>query len=400
MKAWRILFGAASVLALVGCGAEAPVTEWRLLIQLPDAELPVHLHLDEDEAWFGNGVERVRVPEVHRQGDSWTLRFPAFNNTLSLQQDGQELSGSLTLVKLGYEQVMPVSATPADGHRFVDGPRPAGDVTGRWAVQFIEAEGEPTLAVGEFDQQGARVTGTFLTPTGDYRYLEGELDGDRLYLSTFDGAHAFVFHARLQADGSLHGDFWSGTRWHQPWTAQRDFEARLPDPYSLTVLKEGYDRLEFRFPDLAGQPVSLADDKYRGKVVLVTLSGTWCPNCADEVAFLAEYYRANRERGLEIITLLYEHFEDFERAAQQGRALVEEHGIDYDVLVAGLSDKTQAAQTLPMLNAVLAYPTMIFVDRKGEVRGIHTGFSGPGTGQHYQDFIGDFEARMDLLLAE
>ena len=400
MKARQILMGAASVLAMAACGEDPAVTEWRLVIQLPDVELPVHLHLDQGEAWFGNGLERVRVPEVHQQGDSWTLRFPAFNNTLSLQRDGRRLSGSLTLVKLGYEQVMPVTGTPADGHRFVDQPRPAGDVTGRWAVQFIEAEGEPTPAVGEFDQQGARVTGTFLTPTGDHRYLEGELDGDRLYLSTFDGAHAFVYQAQLQADGSLLGDFWSGTRWHQPWTAQRDFEARLPDPYSLTFLKEGYSGLAFSFPDLAGVPVSLADDKYRGKVVLVTLSGTWCPNCADEVAFLSEYYRANRDRGLEIITLLYEHFEDFERAAAQGRALVEEYGIDYEVLIAGLSDKTQAAQTLPMLNAVLAYPTMIFVDRKGEVRGIHTGFSGPGTGAHYLEFVEDFKARMDVLLAE
>jgi peroxiredoxin len=387
---------------LAGCGSdrESPVEDWRLLIQLPDIELPVHLHLEPNQAWFGNGSERVVVPEVRREGATWTLRFPAFNNTFVLTQENGKLMGSLTLVKLGYEQVMPVTAEPATGYRFVKDPKPASNVTGRWAVQFIEPEGEPTQAVGEFDQQDAQVTGTFLTPTGDYRFLAGEMDGDQLLLSTFDGAHAFAFRASLLPNGELQGEFWSGTRWHQPWTARRDFEAKLPDPYAMTYIKEGYDGLEFSFPNLQGEPVSLEDDKYRGKVVLVTLSGTWCPNCADEVAFLSEYYRENRDRGLEIITLLYEHFEEFERAAAQGQALVDEYDIGYDVLVAGLSDKTMASQSLVMLNAVLAYPTMIFVDRKGEVRNIHTGFTGPGTGQHYIDFVADFSARMDLLLAE
>lgn len=389
-----------ALLALGACGREAPITDWRLLIHLGDTDLPVHLRLEEDRAWFGNGIERVEVPEIRRDGDTWILRFPAFNNTLTLRRVAARLEGSLTLVKRGYEQVMPVSGAPATGFRFIDGARPAVDVTGRWAVQFIEADGEPTQAVGEFDQQGANVTGTFLTPTGDHRFLAGEVDGARMYLSTFDGAHAFVFQARVLPEGDLEGEFWSGTRWHQRWTARRDFEARLPDPYSLTHIREGYAGLAFSFPDLNGQPVSLVDEKYRGKVVLVTLSGTWCPNCADEMAFLSGYFRENHHRGLEIITLLYEHFEDFERAATQGRALVREHDIAFDVLVAGLSDKTLAAETLPMLNAVLAYPTMIFIDRRGAVRGIHTGFTGPGTGQHYLDFVEDFRARMDALLAE
>ena len=123
--------------------------------------------------------------------------------------------------------------------------------------------------------------------------------------------------------------------------------------------------------------------KYRDKVVLVTLSGTWCPNCADEVEFLSTYYRENQGRGLEIVTLLYERYDAFEPAARQGRALQAKHGIDVDILIAGISDKTMASETLPMLSRVLAFPTMIFIDRKGNVRKIHTGFFGPGTGQHY-----------------
>ena len=98
--------------------------------------------------------------------------------------------------------------------------------------------------------------------------------------------------------------------------------------------------------------------------------------------------------------LLYEHFEDFETAARQGRALRDKHAIEFDVLVAGSSDKARAAETLPMLNHVLAFPTLIFIDRSGGVRKIHTGFAGPGTGQHFIEFKQEFAAVVEELLNE
>ena len=382
--------------------AKEPVTDWRLLIHLPDVELPVQLHLPSDggEAWFRNGREKVNISDVSKEGKEWRLYFPAFNNTLVLREDGDRLEGSLTLVKRGYEQVMKVTGQPDPGYRFVPVPQPESEFTGRWEVTFVDDKGAETTAVGEFDQQGGELTGTFLNATGDYRYLAGEVDGNMMHLSTFDGAHAFVFTAQAQPDGSLKGDFWSGTRWHESWTAKRNFEAQPPDAYSLTYLKEGYERIEFSFPDLDGNPVTLTDEKFLDKVVLVTLSGSWCPNCADEIEFLSAYYRENRGRGLEVITLLYEHFEAFEPAAQQGRALQVKHGVEFDLLIAGTSDKTLASETLPMLNHVLAFPTLIFIDRKGNVRKIHTGFSGPGTGQHYKQFVDEFNAQLEVLLQE
>jgi peroxiredoxin len=370
------------------------------LISLPEADLPVGLHLaaDGSKGWFSNGIEKVSIPEISRQEDGWLLRFPTFNNTIRLTATESGFEGSLTVVRRGYEQHMPLVAEPDPGYRFSRNPVPGIDVTGRWEVMFTDDEGKESNAVGEFDQQGAVVTGTFLTPLGDYRFLAGEVDGDHLSLSTFDGAHAFVFTATGLEDGSLKGDFWSGTKWHESWVAKRNFDARLPDAYGLTFLKEGYDRLEFSFPDLDGVEVSLSDEYYRGKVVLVNLSGTWCPNCADEMEYLSSVYRENSDRGLEVISLLYEHFEEFELAAQQGRELVEKHDIGFRVLVAGSSDKAKASETLPMLNRVLAFPTLIFIDRAGKVRNIHTGFSGPGTGHHYEDFKRLFTENLELLL--
>lgn len=379
---------------------------WRMIIELPGFELPVVMHLANDlsEAWFINGDERVMVPEIIANGQNLSLRFPTFNNSIELVRSGNTMSGTLTIVKLGYEQHMPVRVERGNEQRFITGveseSEPEINVTGRWETVFTDKDGKKTPAVGEFDQQGSRVQGTFLTATGDYRYLEGTVSGRQLLLSTFDGVHAFAFSAGMNDQDELKGEFWSGTHSYETWTARRNFDASLPDAYELTYLKAGYDALEFSFPNLDGQPVSLSDEQYQNKVVLVTLSGTWCPNCADEVAFLSGYYRQNQGRGLEIITLLYEHSDEFALAARQGRLLRDEYGIEYTLLVAGVSDKTRAAETLPMLNHVLAFPTMIFIDRSGAVRRIHTGFSGPGTGAHYQQFVAEFNEQMDKLLDE
>ena len=128
---------------------------------------------------------------------------------------------------------------------------------------------------------------------------------------------------------------------------------------------------------------SLDDERFAGKVVVVTLNGTWCPNCNDEARFMAPFHRQYRDDGLEVVSLMFEHFNDADMAAEQVRLFRDKHGIEYDTLIAGISDKAEAGKALPSLSAVLAFPTTIFIDRGGRVREIHTGFTGPGTGEHY-----------------
>ena len=186
---------------------------------------------------------------------------------------------------------------------------------------------------------------------------------------------------------------------HQTWSATRDPEARLPDAYSRTHLREGYDRLTFSFPDHEGRKVSLADEKFDGKVVVIALAGTWCPNCNDEAGFLRILHERHRDEGLEIVALMFEHFEDMDIATAQVEKFRAKHNIEYDTLIAGISDKDYAAQQLQALDAVLAFPTTIFVDRSGRVRTIHTGFSGPGTGEYYERLKTEFTAIISEMLA-
>jgi thiol-disulfide isomerase/thioredoxin len=379
---------------------------YRVVLETPGGELPFGLDLVQKDSgvvgYLVNGQERVLLSEVKIDGPHLQIRMPGYENVLTADATGDHLRGEIFLVKLGGKnQHVPLEATLGENYRFFASPATDNaDLSGRWAVTFTEEGGAAEVAVGEFSQAHDAVSGTFLTTTGDHRFLAGQVKGDQVYLSTFDGAHVFLYQAQLMPDGTLAGDFWSGLAYHEKWTARRDAAAALPDAYGLTAMRAGIRHFDFAFPDLSGTTVSSKDPQFRGKVLIVALAGSWCPNCHDEAAFLAPLYKDYRGKGLEIVSLMFEHFGDFPRAAEATLRFRQHYGIEYTTLIAGISDKDDAAKRLPMLKSFVAFPTTIFIDRKGNVRKIHTGYSGPATGDHYVQFVNEVKATLDQLLAE
>jgi peroxiredoxin len=378
---------------------------YRAVLTLPGGELPFGLDLEPEGTttvgYLVNGKERLKLDEVTVAGAHLEIRMPGYENRLIADAKDDELQGEVVLDKLGgKQQRIPLHAQRGREFRFFESAATdSADISGRWAVSFTEEGGKPEVAVGEFTQSHDVIGGTFLTDTGDHRFLAGQMRGNDLYLSTFDGAHAFLYTAKV-SDGVLTGDFWSGTAYHERWTAKRDANAALPDAYTLTAMRAGSKHFDFAFPDLAGNTITSKDQAFQGKVLIVALAGSWCPNCHDEAAFLEPLYKEYRARGVEIVSLMFEHFGDFPRAAQATQRFRQHYGIEYATLIAGISDKDEAAKKLPMLDHVYAFPTTIFIDRKGGVRKIHTGFSGPATGDHYTRFVDEVKATLDQLLAE
>ncbi len=410
----RMVFRGISLLLTVGllvaCERETvdkplPMGHWRAALELPGGSAAFGLELGREgeglRATLLNGQERVPVPiaRYDTTTKSLELSFPAYGNAIAARFEDGRLLGTLTLSKRDTDQNIPFSAT--HGNVSTSQALPTNlDVSGRWAVSFTEEDDSQYPAIGEFAQRGSRLIGTFMTAKGDYRFLGGEMRGNGFVLSTFDGAHAFLFKAESLPDGTLIGEFWSGLKSYETFVASADENAALPDPNSLTFLNPGFDRLEFSLPNPGGEPVSLSDATFEGKVVIVTLAGSWCPNCHDEAAFMAPLYEKYREQGLEIIALMFEHSTDFATAATQVQRFRDKFGLQYQTLVAGSSDKEEAAKVLPALNHVLAFPTTIFIDRRGNVRRIHTGFTGPGTGEHFKRQSADFIESIEALLAE
>ena len=347
-----------------------------------------------------NGEETLTLEEYYFEGDSIIIPMLSFDTDLRLKVEDDKLTGLYEKYWYEVPYEIPITAFKDDDRRFViNKPEPLGDVSGMWDVDFLNEDGDPDKAVGIFKQKGIYVTGTFLTPTGDYRYLAGVMDGKTLKLSCFDGSHAFLFTAELNENNTLtNGTFHSGSHWYQPWEAVLDENASLVDAGSLTHLKEGYDKLAFSFPNLDSTLVSLEDEKYQDKVVIIQIMGSWCPNCMDETNFLTSLYDKYYAEGLEIIGLAYERKPDFDYSKKRVLKMKEKFGVEYELLIAGTSDKKAAAETLPMLDHILSFPTAIVIDKSGKVSYIHTGFSGPGTGKYYTQFVDEFTSIIDDLL--
>jgi thiol-disulfide isomerase/thioredoxin len=362
-----------------------------------------------------NGEERLRCDDIKSAGDSTTIRLHAFDAALVVRAAGAgKLQGTWVKYdsKTPYRVPFTASAGAQDLFAATKTTEKTGSFGGTWRATFRNESGKSYPATGVFTQQGTRLTGTFLTTTGDYRYLSGQVSGQNMRLSTFDGSHAFLFTAhngpkepiditKEYAPNTLFGDYYSGKVSHETWTAVPDPNAKLPDADTLAHLKKGESRLNFKFPNvIEGSSISPTDAKYRGKVVVVQILGSWCPNCMDETNFLAPWYEKNKARGVEIIGLGYERSGDYKVSAPKLRSMRERFKIGYDVGFAGVSNKDSVARSLPQLAKFVAFPTTIFLDKKGNVRKIHTGFAGPGTGKYYQEEIAGFNREIDKLLKE
>lgn len=347
-----------------------------------------------------NGSERFKVTDIKTNGDSVFIQMPLFDSEFRLKHEGNRLSGNW-IKHLGERDVAtPFTAEAGVSYRINSSARSGFNVEGRWSAIF--GTEHPDTTVAEFKQSGSRVTGTFLTTTGDYRFLEGAVDGNKLYLSCFDGGHAFLFTADISDEKTLiNGQFFSGLTGKDTWHAVKDPNAKLPDAYSLTMLKPGYKKLDFTFPDLDGKKVSLSDARFKNKVVIIELMGSWCPNCMDQTAYLVQYYKKYHKRGVEVVDLAYERTTDFNKSKASLLREKNHFNIPYPILITGYTNnKKETAKSLPAIANFLAFPTTIIIDKKGDVRKIYTGFSGPGTGNYYTEFVSEFEKITEDLLAE
>ncbi len=379
---------------------------WILNFKLSNTNnIPVNFNLSKKDTIyqveFSNAEEKILVNHIIIDDKKINIYDPVFNTWFE-----GEIINSTTIkgnwVKDGGDYQIPFEAHHGVNERFSNPLKGTNtnNISGRWETDFsIDKPEDHYKAIGQFTQDNNYLTGTFMTETGDYRFLEGNVYNDSVYLSCFDGAHLFLFKALIKND-TLFGTFWSGKHWEEPWVAVRNKNFELTNPDSLTFLKPGYDKLAFTFPNLTGDPVSLNDEKYKNKVVIVNIMGPWCPNCKDETAYLSKLYNKNKDNGLEVIALSFDKSEDYEVAKATALKVKEHFKVDYDILIAGKASKIDAAKALPMLNHIMSYPTTIFIDRQGNIRKIRTGFYGPGTRDFYTRYTEQTNSFVAKLLAE
>jgi peroxiredoxin len=348
-----------------------------------------------------NGKEKFNLGESFFRGDSLIIPFDLYDSEIScvLKSTGQ-LTGFWTKKKNGKDLFrIPFQAKAGSTQRFLSTANARVHVTGKYSADFWTDEATHSPGIMVLNQKGNHVTGTVLKTTGDYRFLQGNVIADSLFLSYFDGSGVYLFKTKVKQN-QISGDFYSGLAGKRKLLAIKDPKASLPDLKKITYLKPGFDRIDFKLPTPDGRLISLQDKRYQGKVIIIELMGSWCPNCLDESRFLAPFYRKYKSKGVEVIGMAFENSPDIVVSGPKITNFKKKIGIDYEMVFAGTPTDETISQVLPMLHKINGYPTTFIIDKKGIVREIHTGFSGPGTGVYYVDWTQEFEKTIQGLLNE
>src|ERR1700730_6897674 len=379
---------------------------WDAVILAGQAEIPFRFEItqtgDRIQGFFFEGVQKIGSTSGSFTGEKLQLEYEFLNTTLVATFDGEKLEGRYHANrKNGREYAF-------RAHRFLP---PAADssaahqIAGNWEMQRVGADANATKTSRlswklYLRQSGPEVSGSILRVDGDTGNLSGRWNGDTLILSHFAGERPVLFEAKLQADGTLDVTY----NRQNKYLAARTSEARAkgipepPDPTRYTSVKDPSEPFHFSFPDLDGKLISDADARFRGKVVILAIGGTWCPNCRDEAPFLTELYKDFHARGLEIVGLNFEASGDPVEDKPRVVSFVKEFGVTYPMLLAGAIEDVQTK--LPQLVNFGAYPTSIYLGRDGRVASVHAGFASAATGEEHVRLKSEVRKSIEQMLAQ
>jgi peroxiredoxin len=363
---------------------------WDCSVTVNGAVVPFRMEFANDtQASFFNGDEKLTSTSGSFDDGKLVMNFDYYAGVLEATLKDGVLEGT-------YRR--PTSKYAFQGRRFTAAADAAGapKIAGTWTIGTNSSKGEAawTLIVR---QKGAEVSGAIQRIDGDTGALTGSWRGGKFTLSHFSGARPAVFELTPQADGTLK-IVQNGRR---ELTAVRADEAKakgMPqpdDPAKHTSVKDPNEPLHFSAPDLTGRAFSEAD--FKGKVVIVAIGGSWCPNCHDEAPFLEELYRKYHGRGLEVVALSFEEGDQLKNPARL-RAFIQRYGIEYTVLLAG--DTSELNAKVPQAVNLDSWPTSFFLGRDGRVRAVHAGFAGKATGELHEEMRGEVTSLVERLLAE
>lgn len=415
MRSTLLPLAAAIFLATTACaGHPKPVdTLWDAVLTTGtgSTEIPFRFEIvttgSDAQGFFFEGDRKIGSTAGAVTNGAYKFAYDFLNTTLELTPQGDELVG-------GYTNNRNKRAQPVRMHRFQTVPADsegAPDVAGSWEMRRVDSEAKAPRDKRTWNvflrQSGAEVSGSILRVDGDTGTLVGRWSNGKLTLSHFAGERATLFEATPNADGTLAVTYNGNAH----YLVARVSDARAkgipdpPDPSRYTSVKDPTEPLQFAFPDaMSGRTVALSDPEFHGKVVIVSIGGSWCPNCRDEAPFLGDLYRDYHARGLEIVEVMFEDDADPAKYRPRIQAFKTRFDIQYPVLYAGTVSPTPqsktVAQALPQLVNFGAYPTSIYLGRDGRVRSAHAGFASPATGDAHVQLTQEIRELVERLLDE
>jgi thiol-disulfide isomerase/thioredoxin len=374
--------------------AQTLAGEWDAIIRANGVDVPCRFLISGDgsnvQGTFFNDQELYRSTTGKFENDSLTLNFDYTTSKLDAVYKDGALDGTYHSTRGNYG----FHAIP-----HVQPPAPSAnppDIAGAWEIALKSGKGEDAWQF-LVRQNGPEIKASILRIDGDTGTLAGTWRDGKFTLSHFSGARPALLIVTPQADGSLHLVMNANTEYTalRPGTARAKGLSPPTDPSLHTGVKDPAQPFQFSFRDLNGKVISNADARFRNKVVVVNILGSWCPNCHDEAPFLEEMYKKYRAKGVEIVALDFEDAEQLQDPSRM-RAFSKRYGIDYTVLVAGGTQEIN--QKLPQLRNFNAWPTTFFLGRDGRVAYVHAGFPSSASGQKYTEAKQEFEDTVERLL--
>jgi thiol-disulfide isomerase/thioredoxin len=393
----RLVIAASTLLIASAALAQPPAGLWDATITVNDVAIPFRFELSgkvpDIHGAFFNGDDKVPSTGGRFENGTLVLNFDQYASKLEATWKDGVLEGTYTRSKRTYA----IHATRAVS------PEPAADknapsIDGQWEIAAQSSKGESAWRF-VVRQSGAKVSAAILRVDGDSGTLQGTYRNGKFVLSHFSGARPLLLEITPAADGSLE----LVQNGSQKWTAVRTAEARaknLPaptDPATHTSVQDPNEPFHFSFPDLSGKTVSDTDSRFRDKVVIVAIGGSWCPNCHDEAPFLEALYKKYHARGLEIAGIFFEDADQLKDPTRV-RAFIRQYGIEYPILLAGETEELKAK--MPQAVNLDCWPTTFFLGRDGRVRAVHAGYAAPASGVYHDDLEKDVTELLERLLGE
>lgn len=389
-----------------------PIGIWRGVVKNPSQEevaftLEVKREGNQIIGSLVNGDERTTSTGGSFDGRTLKLRYDFYDGELTATVNGDDLTG--TFERQWRKQILKreirAKRGNADQKSSSDAVSAKTDLSGEWVMTIGEAP-KQSFWRASFEQRGREVQGTIIPVSGDWGRITGVFEDGQLTLNRFDGINSRVFRAKLTAEGKLEGVVDLGLFDAKRKAVAERLDAKnnavvagLPNPNNYSHVSNPVEPFRFSFPDLNGKTVSSTDDRFKNKVVVVSITGSWCPNCHEETPLMQEFYDRYREQGLEVVALAFEYTGNFDRDLNQVKIFAERHHVTYPMLLAGSTEEGELQRKLPQLVNFGGYPTTIFIGRDGLVKRIHTGFEGKATGERYIKLKNELEELIKELLA-
>lgn len=396
-KSWITLCLMLMLLNINASAAPISTGPWKFVLKTTYAEIPFIIHFKYKKkkltGILQNGEESIELQEIVFKKDKISIPLPIYEISLELTKKGKKsLIGDLVRHNKNPIVKMPISGVHGAKERYGNKKiTPAIDLTGKWSLTMEDEKKQISPGIASLTQVGSKLSGSILTSTGDYRYLDGFVSANEFEAASFDGVYNYVFRGTVK-NGKMEAALLSNLK--TKMTGILDAKAVLPDPYKQTEI----DALNFIFPDLKGQSVSLNHPKFKNRPVIVQIYGSWCPNCLDEMNYLISWYNENHSKGVEIIALAFERSLSIEDATRQLLKVQKKLNIPYTLLQAGSTAEDKPAEKIPGLKNFISFPTTIFLDKHHKVIKVHAGFSGPSTGEYYKIWINEFNDTVKELM--